>query len=829
MGRVILRFFERLWHDVRFGVRMFRKSPGMSAVALLSLALGIGVNTAIFSLVNVVLLRPLPAEAPEQLISVYTTDRNSADILENSHLNYTDFRERNQVFSGLMDYTTIPLTIDQAGQKERVTGQLVSGNYFDVLGVRPARGRAFLPDEDRTPGANPVAVVSHNFWTRRMNADPDAVGKVIKINEHSFTVVGVAPRSFTGVDLSIVPEIWLPQMMHHEAAPGTETRYTNRRFLFLSVVGRLRPGVSLAQAHESMNALASQLAEAYPNENAGRGVKLVALSEMRLNPDGNNVLFRVSVLLLSIVGTILLIACVNVANLLLARATSRRKEIAIRLALGSSRARLVTQLLTEALLLSAAGGLLGLGLAYLTKDLLWVLIPPNFQMGGVGIALDARVLLVTLALSVASGLLFGLFPGLQASKPELVSTLKTDIASATAGRSSTFTLRKALIVVEVALCVVTVVVATLFLRSLSNAQQIDPGFKVDNVLLTTVDISLKNYTEAESEAYARQFYPQLVERIRNLPGVGQAVISRSRPFEKGFLRSVFVEGSENPDDQKGVLMRANIVGAGYFKTLGIPLLGGREFADTDRFDTPTVVIINEAMARRFWPNQDAVGKRLKLIRDKEPREVVGVVRNTKVNSLTEQEPPYLYLPLSQHYTPTATIYARTTSAPEQLAAAVRREVQTLDPSLPVFDVRTLREQTDRSLWAERSTAGLLTLFGLLALLLAASGIFGIVSYFISQRTRDIGIRIALGAPPAAVIRLVMVEVLTLVGLGIVLGVGATLALTHLLRSLLYGISPTDLFAFISAPAVLCAVAILASFLPARRAAKIDPLRTLRAQ
>src|SRR5215207_2249717 len=430
MSGGILRFFERLWHDVRFGARMFRKSPGLSAVALLSLALGIGVNTAIFSLVNVILLRPLPAEAPEQLVYVYTTDRNSPGSLENSHLNYVDFRERNQVFSGLMDYATIPLTFDHAGQKERVTGQLVSGNYFDVLGVRPALGRAFLPEEDRTPGASPVAVLSHTFWTRRMNADPQAVGKVIKLNEHPFTVVGVAPRSFTGVDLSVVPEVWLPQMMYHEAAPGTETRYTNRRFLFLSVVGRLRPGVSLGQAQEALSALASQLAEAYPNDNAGRGVKLVPLSEVRLNPDGNNVLLRVSVLLLSIVGTILLIACVNVANLLLARATSRRKEIAIRLALGSSRARLVTQLLTEALLLSTLGGLLGLGLAYLTKDLLRVLIPPSFQMEGVGIALDSRVLLVTLALSVASGLLFGLFPGLQASRPELVSTLKSDVMAA---------------------------------------------------------------------------------------------------------------------------------------------------------------------------------------------------------------------------------------------------------------------------------------------------------------------------------------------------------------------------------------------------------------
>jgi predicted permease len=818
-------FFERLWQDIRHAARMFKKSPSLTAVALFSLALGIGANTAIFSLVNAVFFLPLPVREPEQLVSIFTIDKNNPGDLETSHLNFVDFRDKNQVFSGIANYITIPLILNKPEQSERITGQLVSGNYFDVLGVKPIVGRTFLPDEDRTPGASPVVVVSHNFWVNRLNADSGAVGKVIKLNDYVFTVVGVAPKNFTGTDLSVVPEVWVPMMMYHEAAPGTETRYTNRRFLFLSLVGRLKPGVSLKQAQESMTILASQLAQEYPKDNEGRGVKLVPLSEARLNPDHNNLLLRISVMLMSIVGTILLIACVNVANLLLAKATSRRKEIALRLAVGASRARLITQLLTESVLLSLLGGLLGLLLAYAIKDLLRALIPPSFGVEGITVTLDRNVLLFTFVLSVLSGLIFGLFPGLQASKPDLTSTLKADILTP-GHHGSAFSLRRALIIMEVSLCLVTLVVTALFVRSLNNARKIDPGFRVDNVLLLAIDISLEN---ADDEAKAVQFYQQLVERIKNLSGVQQVVISRSRPFEKSFSRSVFIEGQEDQPNQQGVLVKTNIVGADYFKTLNIPVLSGREFANSDTANTGKVVVVNEAMAQRFWPNQNPLGKRLRLIRDTAGREVIGVVKNTKINSLKEQDQPYLYLPLSQHYTPTATIYVDTANNPTQLTAAVRNEVRNLNPNLPVFDVRTLREQADRSLGTEHGTAMLLTFFGLLALLLAAGGMFGVMSYFVSQRTRDIGIRMALGAQPWDVVKLVMGEGMLLILIGVTLGLLAALGLTHLMRTILFGISPTDPFAFISAPLILVVLALIASYIPARRASRIDPLRTLRTE
>jgi putative ABC transport system permease protein len=822
-NRIVL-FFERLGHDVRYGARLFRKSPGFTAVAVLSLALGIGANTAIFSLVNAYLLRPLPVAEPERLLSIFTTDADNPGNLDTSHQNFIDYRDKNDVFSGVLAYSNIPLILNTGDQSERINGQIVSGNYFDVLGVRAAFGRTFLPEEDRTPGTHPSVVLGYNFWKRRFNSDPAVVGRVVKLNTHDFNVVGVAPANFTGTDLGTVPDVWVPMMMYKEAAASTAARYNNRRFLFLSLIGRLKPGVSAAQAQQSLGILSSELAREYPTDNEGRGVRLMPLSEARLNPEGDNMVFRASALLMGIVGAVLLIACANVANLLLARSASRRKEISIRLAVGAGRGRLITQLLTESVLLSLIGGVLGLLLANWTKDLLWSLMPPDLGTEGVPVALDSRVLLFTLLLAVVSGLVFGLVPALQASKPELVGALKGTGVSA-AQRPSVFNFRRWLVVAEVSLCLVSLVVSTLFVRSLSSARKVDPGFQTENVLLLATDLGLQGYDDARGA----RFYQQLVERVKGLAGVRQAVVSRNRPFGQGFGRTVFIEGREDMEADKGVLIQTNSVGPEYFKALGIPLVGGRDFGDEDRADAPLTVVVNEAMARRFWPNEGAVGKRLKLFGDKASREVVGVVKDTRFDSLLEDHKPYLYLPLSQNYTPAVTLYVRTAGDPAAVTAAVRREVQSLDSTLPVFDVRTLREQTDRSLWAERATAVLLMLFGVLALALAASGIFGVVSYFVSQRTRDIGIRIALGARWSHVISFVMKEGLLLVGVGILLGAGAALALARLLGSMLFGVSPYDPFAFIAAPLVLIVVAAIASYVPARRATKVDPLYALRAE
>jgi putative ABC transport system permease protein len=811
---------ETLWQDIRFGFRILFKSPAFTLVAALSLALGIGANTAVFSVINATLLKPLPVEEPERLVSFFTTDVGRPGNLPTSHLNYVDYRDQNQVFSGLMAYTFAQLNLTRGETNEPVFGLVVSGNYFDVLGVKAASGRTFMPDEDKTPGARPVVILSHGLWQRSFGADPNLVGKTISLNRHDFSVVGIVPEGFTGTDLGPGPDLWVPMMMHDQAQPGFDW-YNTRRGLFLNLVGRLKPGVNVEQAQASLKTFAAQLAQSYPRDNEGRSAKVIPLLQARVDPDGTGQLMLASGVMMAVVALVLLIACANIANLLLARASARRKEIAMRLALGASRSRLIRQLLTESLVLSLLGGLVGFLVALWAKDLLRSVGPFDGGPNAPPVAtLNFRVLGFTLLISLLSGVIFGLAPALQASKPDLVLTLKGE-TSAPARRAFGFNLRKALVVIQVALSLVALISAGLYVRSLRNAQAVNPGFVTDNILLAGFNLGREGMARPQGVNFQRQ----LVERAGALPGVQAVTIASNRPFGGGRLRSVFLEGQA--PSARGVLVQVNQVGLRFFETLGIPLTKGRDFSEQDGENAPQVVIINETMARRFWPDQEAVGKRFKFFGEEFYREVVGVARDTKYNNLTEANAPFIYLPLLQNYADAGTLHVRATGDAARMTAAVRGVAKDLAANVPLLNVQTLGERIDQSLNGQRSQTNLLAFFGLLALLLSSIGIYGVMAYSVAQRTREIGIRMALGARSQNVLSLVVRQGMTLVMIGVVLGLIASFAVTRFIGSLLFGVTASDPATFAVTSLLLVGVAAMASYLPARRATKVDPLLALR--
>jgi predicted permease len=815
---------ETLLKDIRYGVRMLLKNPGFTAVAVVSLALGIGANTAIFSIINSFLLAPLPVAEPSRLVSVFTTDQKNPGPLPVSHYNFLDYRDKTDVWDGVMAYNFAAVNLNRgSGESKQLIAEVVTGNYFDVLGVKPMRGRAFLPDEDRTLGTHPVAVLSYACWQRDFGGDPAIVNTTISLNRRDFTVVGVAPKDFTGTDLGGAPDLFIPMSMHRELQPELAMFYDARRGLAFAVIGRLKPGVSLEQAQGAMSALASELERQYPQDNEGRNVRLVPLLKARLDPQGDGQTVETSAILMSIVGIVLLIACANVANLLLARATRRRREIAIRVAIGATRARLIRQLLTESVVLSLVGGAVGLLAAYWTKDIVSSLVPFGGGPNAAQIQLDGRVILFTLVLTLASGLIFGLAPALQASRADLVPTLKGDITVPVGQRGFRFNLRKALVVLQVALSLFALITAGLFVRSLQKARAVSPGFITENVVLMGLNFGREGYTQEQ----ALQFQRQLLERVGGLPGVQAATIARDRPVSFGLLRSVFLEGQEPAPGGRGVLVQTNDIGARYFETLGIPLVRGRDFAETDGEKGPLVVIINEVMAKRFWPEQDAVGKRFKFFGDPDYRQVVGIARDVKVTSLTERPRPLVYLPMRQDYASQVTLHVRSGGDVTQLVAALRGEIQGLDPNLSILNVQTMTNRVDQSLQGERTQATLLGSAGVMALLLASIGLYGVMSYMVAQRTREIGIRMALGATRGNVMGLVLKQGAGLVGAGIVIGLGAAFGLTRLVASSLFGVTAIDPLTFIGTSLLLALVSLAASYLPARRAMKVDPIIALR--
>jgi predicted permease len=806
---------------------MLWKNPGFTTVATLALALGIGANSTIFSLANSVFLRPLPVPEPNRLIWLFN-DRESPV----SYPDYLDYKQAD-IFSGILAYNWVPLNLGGEGQAEQVQGALVSANYFDVLSVRVELGRSFLPQEDQTAGASPVAVISNVLWQRRFGSDRGVIGKIVVLNGQQFTIVGVTPAGFVGTEEAFPRDIWVPLTMQEQLRGGivgaraNQSLLTDRNARWFTVMARLKSGISLRQAQARMDLIGNQLAMAHPETNANRHIIVYSAGNGR--PIFRTMLLPVTWILLATVGLILLIACANVANLLLARSTVRRKEIAIRLALGASRGRLVRQLMTESVLLALLGGFVGLLLSFWSTNLLMALKPSIPLPINVNVRIDWRVLVFTSLFSLLAGIVFGLVPALQASRPELVPVLKDD-TSAFRYRHSLLSLRNMLVILQVAMSLVVLVAAGLFLRSLRNAQAIDPGFDATQVLAMSLATGAQGYDENKS----RLFYQQLIKRVQGLPGVQSASIAQSAPlsffYAPALAAPTIVEGHEPPAGENPPMIGNNTVSPNYFQTLGVPLLRGRDFTEGVPQGAPGVAIINETMAGRFFAKEDPLGRRLRIMRrggQSVSCEIIGVVRDSKYLSLGEDPAPFIFLPFPQNSSPVMTLLVRANGSPKNLAAAVRHEVHALDNNLPPFNLITLSENVDISLFPARFGALLLGGFGLLALLLATVGIYGVMSYSVSQRTHEIGIRMALGAQANNVLGLVVRQGILLASIGVAVGMGAAFALTRVVKSLLYGVSPTDLGTFAVIALLLILATLLACYIPARRATKVDPLVALR--
>jgi len=814
--------------EIRYAVRLIANNPGFSAVAVLSLALAIGANTTIFTIVNAVFLTALPVQDIETLVDVSGVDQNNKvvnlDLTPLSWQNFLDYKKQNDVFTGLAGFINTGLTLNGVGDPQNIPGQLVTANYFDVLGVRPAMGRGFRPEEDQGSGGHPVVVLSHSVWTRVFSADPGILNRTVTLNNQSFTVIGVAPRNFKGTFTLGNPDlIWMPSSMSEQVLTGALLEFfQSRRALLAAAVGRLKPGVSMQQAEAAMKTIASRLALEYPQENGGRSIQLSPLTAAALGINQQGQFRLAGGVLMTAVGLVLLIACVNLASLLLARGGVREREVGIRTALGARRGRLIRQLLTESLVMSFFGGAVGLLVAYWGRDLLWSMRPPFLDANAVSLSLDPRVLAFTAGISILTGLLFGLIPALKLSRPDLNESLKVGGRSNTASwmRSRA---RSILVVVEVALALIALVGAGLFVQSMRRAQAIDLGFETERMFFMAVDLGAQRMDPPRGE----QFYANAIIRAKATPGVANAAVASNFPLGGGILRSVFKEGQVQKAGQRDLLTLTNIVSPEYFDTVRIPLLRGRLLDPFDRAGSRTVVVVNDAMAKKFWPGEDAIGKRFTFFGQTDVREIVGIVRTATVLQVGEDPQPAIYLPLAQNFTPLATIQVRTTGLPDNTVESVRKQIQEVEPGLPLTNITTMEQQLDQALFAPRMGAALLGLFGLLSLFLAGIGIYGVMAYSVTQRTQEIVIRMALGAARGEIIRMVLKQGMMLAATGLLIGIVVSVALTRVVSGLLFDVSTTDPVVFLSVSALLAVVALAACYVPAYRATRIDPLVALR--
>ena len=805
-----------LWQDLCYGVRVLRKGPSFALATAITLALGIGVTTSIFSLANALLLRgPEGIDRPQEIVLVTRSPDN--DGL--SYPDYVDFRDSNSSFSDLAAYRETELQL--AASEAPISGMLVSGNYFRTLRANADRGRTILPADDDAPGANPIAVISFSLWQTRFGCDPNIVGTVVDLNSHPFTIVGVAVPGFRGTEISRAIDIWLPLAMYAQSDPIMhEKRLELRHISWLSVLGRLKPAVSPRQAQADLTSIAQRLEQSYPNIDKGLGVTLSR--GLGLQPERRGEAQTRITILLAISALVLLIVCANVASLFLARSVTRRKELALRRALGASTPRLIRQLLTEALLISLAGGVLGWLVAVWSKPLLL----RSDIVAGVRLSLDdvrpdARVYGFALIVSVVTGLIFGLVPAFQALNLDLQSTLRERAA----GLSARQPFRALLVIAEIALTVVVLICAGLFVKTLLNTQSLDPGFNADRILIVPLDVGRRGLAEPAGT----NFYDQIIQRMRTAPGVSSASVGITAPLGGQWRNSVHIDGQSvtEPD----TACDYNIVTPGYFETIGIQIVIGRDFSPDDRAGSPGVVIIGEEFAHRKFPGINPLGKRILIPRqvgDRSYAEVIGVVKDIKYERLTETPRPYLYLPLAQRYQSGAMLFVRSSAADASgLTGTVSREVASLDKNFPVYGIRTLGMRLQASLAAQRGVATLLAIFGLLALTLASVGIYGLLAYSVEQRQQEIGVRMALGANGGDVLKLILRQGVILLLAGLTIGTVIGQIATRLVANQLYQVSNLDPVVYTAVFFVLAATALVACYIPARRATKVDPLVALR--
>jgi putative ABC transport system permease protein len=809
-----------IWQDIRYSLRMIAKAPGFAAIAILTLALGIGANTTIFSWINSALLNPVPGVTdPDRVVSLTLSKPGENPF----PLTYPDLEaiRGGQSFEGIAACNFAQISLTGKGKPERIWGMVTSANYFDVLGIRPFLGRTFLPEEDLKPGGAPVAVISYRLWQTHFGANPDIVGQSIDINKNPYTIVGVAPAIFQGSQTGVRTEIWVPIMMEEQLNPLGNLLHDHHQFWLLAF-GRMKPGVKLAQAQQELTLRLAPEVKNYPEEH--RGHDSVTLYPLWKNPYGLNQFFSTLLpMLMIIAGLVLLLACANVANLMLVRSVGRRREIAIRMSLGASRWRLVRQLLVESLMLSMAGGGIALLITFWTQGTLMKFLPVGEDIPlSLNVTTDRTVLLAALVISVLTGVIFGILPAMRTSGVAPVAVLKEDTGSASGG------LRKArlasgLVVAQISLSLLLLICAGLFIRSFRSAQSINPGFNAHNVMIASYDL----FTAGYSDTSGAEFDRQLVEKLKALPRAESVVLANRVPLAFG--------GGSTSVKPEGYVLQPNesmetqvaLITPNYFQTLQIPMVKGRDFTAADTMSSQRVTIVSQAFANRYWPGQEAIGKQMESDLTHEKFTVVGVARDYKQNSLSEKPMPFVYLPHYQVYRPGMMMVVRTTGDPLAFSKAALHAIHELNADLVVYDATTLELRDQISSFPLRIAGTFVGAFGLLALVLAAVGIYGVTAYTTRQRIHEIGIRMTLGASKEDILRLVLGHGLRLTIIGVGLGLAAAFALTRFLKILLLGVTSTDALTFTSVAMLLCAVALFACFIPAWRAMRVDPMVALR--
>jgi predicted permease len=819
---------ESLWKDLRYALRMLLKNPGFTLVAVLALGLGIGANAAIFSVFNGMLWRPLPVKSPERLVAVAAKTRDFQFPVGLSYPDYQDYRQLKTVLSDLVAYTPSPVNLGVQGKPERAWVDFVSGNYFSTLGIVPALGRTYTPDEGWVQNKDPLAVLSYKFWQKRFDGNPAVIGQTVQVNNHPFTIIGVAPEKFLGAYYFIEPDFYIPLSTLGLTDPSQSDALTKRSSNYLRVLGYLQRGVSPLQAMAAAQSLDQRLAQDFPDSH--KGLSLLVLPELSARPEpGLGAFMSTAVIIfMLLVGLVLLIACANVANLILARANGRRKEFATRVALGASRWRMVRQLLTETILLSVFGGILGMVFArWAAMALTSIHIPTDIPLRLFDLRMDWRIFGFTFFAALLTGVVAGLIPSLQASRTDLADTLK---AGGRSGGSSSghHRFRNALVVSQVAVSLLLLACAGFFIRSLQNSAHVDMGFRVDHTLMMSVDLGLQGYSEERGQ----QFYKQLTERVRSLPGVRDAAVSAYIPM--GYDNSgvnVFPDGQVIDDKSNTDVVFDNMVQPSYFRTAGVPVVKGREFTDADSAAAPLVAIINNTFAQKIWPGLDPMGKIFRTKKDGPPIQVVGLTRTGKYLFLYETPQLYVYFPIAQRYSSGANLFVHTEGEPQQLVSAVREQISQLDSSLPVFAVTTMDDHVryGKPLLPARLGAMLVGAFGVLGLVLASVGVYGVVSYSVSQRTQEIGIRTALGAQRSNVLGIILRQGMSMALIGTGVGIVLSFLLFRGLGTVLYGVKSTDLLTLSAVSALLLGVAFVASYIPALRATRVDPVVALREQ